>query len=290
MVIKHIVISGGSHKYMISYGILKRLHEKKFWDYSNIETIWATSSGTIVSLFICLQYDWKTLDDFIIKRPWYELFKLKPGQLLDFNTNKGIYTIEILREIVKPLLLGKGLLENITLKEFYDFCKKDIHFFTIEVNSFKIVDLSHKTHPNLPLIDAIYMSACIPGLCKPICNDGNCYLDGGLMLNFPLIPCLNSTKCNENEILGILYDSVYSCDNIDDNSSLLTFIHTIITNVIQHCNEYQKINFSKYTNVIICKTKNCEYNRIKILLENSEEREKIINYGCEQADEHFVNK
>ena len=50
MVIKHIVISGGSHKYMISYGILKRLHEKKFWDYSNIETIWATSSGTIVSL------------------------------------------------------------------------------------------------------------------------------------------------------------------------------------------------------------------------------------------------
>ena len=196
MTIKHVVLSGGAHKYMISYGILKQLHKKSFWKYEDIETIWSTSSGTFLALVICLQYDWDIIDDYLIKRPWGNLLKIKAEQIIDINSKNGLYTLDMLYDIVRPLLLGKGLSDQITLKEFYDFSKKEVHFFTTEINEFNIIDVSYKTHPDIPLINAMYMSSCVPGLCKPLCESNKCYIDGGFMLNFPLMPCLNSTKCN----------------------------------------------------------------------------------------------
>lgn len=288
MTIKHIVVSGGSHKYMISYGIIKKLYEEQFWNYSDIETIWATSSGTLISLFICLKYDFETLDDFIIKRPWSNLFKLKSGQILDMNIKNGIYDIDTLVNMVKPLLLGKNLSENSTLLDLYNYCKIETHFFTTEINTFKIIDMSYKTHPDVKLTDAMYMSSCIPGLCRPICENNNCYLDGGFMLNFPLDQCVSYLKCDKNDILGIYYESSYKSANINDKSSLLSLMHTIITKVIEHCNT-NVVDYSEYVNVINCKTDNYGYDKIKDLMENGEARIKIINYGNQQAEE-FLTK
>ena len=283
MTIKHIVVAGGAHKYMISYGILKQLHKSLFWKYEDIETIWSTSSGTLLALFICLQYDWDILDDFIIKRPWINLFKIKAKQIMDINSNNGLYTLDTLCCIVKPLLLGKGLSETITLKELYDFSKKDFHLFTTEINEFNIIDMSYKTHPDMPLIHAIYMSSCIPGLCKPICENNKCYLDGAFILNFPLIPCLNYTKCKNEEVLGIFYNNTYSADIIDDTSKLSTLFYTLIAKVGQYCNNQIDYDYSIYPNVISCDSVAYGYGYIISIITNIEEREKIIKQGCDQA-------
>lgn len=283
MTIKHIVLAGGAHKYMISYGILKQLHNKSFWKYDDIETIWSTSSGTFLAVLICLQYDWNVLDDYIIKRPWDKLFKIKAGQIMDINSNNGLYTLDTLRDIVKPLLLGKGLAEDITLKELYDFSKKDLHFFTTEINEFNSVDISYKTHPDLSLITAIYMSSCIPGLCKPLCENNKCYIDGAFMLNFPLTPCLTSTKCANEDILGIFYNSTYNADIIDDTSKLSSLVYTLLAKVGQFCNNHINNDYSIYPNVIACTSVEYGYGDILSIIVNTEERKKIIELGCNQA-------
>jgi len=48
----------------------------------------------------------------------------------------------MVEEILKPLLTAKDLSEDITLQEYYEYNKIDIHCFTVEMNSFKKIDLN----------------------------------------------------------------------------------------------------------------------------------------------------
>ena len=50
------------------------------------------------------------------------------------------------------------------------------------------------------------MSSAFPLMFIPICIDNNCYIDGGLLNNFPLNECLDLNK-DENEILAIKISS-----------------------------------------------------------------------------------
>ena len=54
-VIKHIVMAGGGAMGFAFYGALRESHQKGIWKQENIETIYATSIGTIMGT-ICLLY------------------------------------------------------------------------------------------------------------------------------------------------------------------------------------------------------------------------------------------
>jgi hypothetical protein len=60
------------------------------------------------------------LDDYLIKRPWDKVFNIKPINILNLWTEKGIFDSNIIKEILTPLLTVNGLSELITMKEFYD--------------------------------------------------------------------------------------------------------------------------------------------------------------------------
>ena len=88
------------------------------------------------------------------------------------------------------MLVAKDLTLNVTLQEFYDFCKIDLHIFTFELNEFKTVELSHTSHPDMLLVDALTMSSSLPGIFIPTIKDNKCYIDGGVIDNYPLNYCL----------------------------------------------------------------------------------------------------
>jgi predicted acylesterase/phospholipase RssA len=60
----------------------------------NIESIYGTSAGAIVAVMISLRYDWDTINDYIIKRPWHDVFPIKIQNILDAYTKKGIFDIK----------------------------------------------------------------------------------------------------------------------------------------------------------------------------------------------------
>ena len=66
-IIKHIVISGGGPTGLSYYGVLKETHKNGLWKYENIETMYGTSVGSIILTVISLQYEWDTIDDYLIK-------------------------------------------------------------------------------------------------------------------------------------------------------------------------------------------------------------------------------
>ena len=142
MTIKHLVISGGGPIGLRYLGALQKLEEENFWKLNEIESIYGTSIGSIIGAFICLNYDWDTLNKYIIERPWHDAFKVNAKQILDSYYNKGLFDKKLAEIIFKPLLQAKDLALNITLKEFYEFSKIDLHIFTFELNKFEIEVLS----------------------------------------------------------------------------------------------------------------------------------------------------
>ena len=61
MTIKHLVISGGGPIGIMYLGAIEYLHDEGFFKMEEIESIYATSIGTMIAVFIALNYDWETL-------------------------------------------------------------------------------------------------------------------------------------------------------------------------------------------------------------------------------------
>lgn len=200
--IKHIVISGGGAAGFAFYGALKHTHTNGIWNIADIESIYSTSAGSIISVFLTLGYDWKTIDDYIVKRPWNQVYKCELPMALQAIQNQGLFNRHVILDTFKPLFLGKDISIDVTLKELYDYNQKELHFITTDYESFDYVDVSYKTHPEWSVVDAVYASCCLPLLFSPLYKDSKVYFDGGIRMNYPLHVCLNA-GCDPAEIIGI---------------------------------------------------------------------------------------
>ena len=254
MTIKHLIISGGGPVGMRFLSVLETLNLENYWNIDNIESIYCTSVGSMLGTIICLRYDWETLNNYIINRPWHDVVKVTPKQLFESYYNKGIFDKKIIEIVFKPLLQAKDLSLSITLQEFYNYSNVDLHIFSFEVNSFTIKEFSHTTHPDLLLLDAIFMSSSLPGLFIPTIIENSCYIDGGIMCNYPINECLRDHP-NEDECLGIVYsykggDKSSINVSVDETASLLDYINCITINSVNYIRDSIKI--IKIKNVVKC--------------------------------------
>lgn len=279
--IKHLVISGGGPSMIQTLGAIQYLEEEKFIDINNIETIYGTSAGAIIGVLICLKYDWKTLHDYIINRPWQEVFPIKIQNIFDAYTKKGIFDTKTVEKCFKPLLNAKDIPMDINLKDFYEYSKIELHFFTFEINDFQIEDVSYLTHPNITLITAIQMSCALPVIVTPICIENKCYIDGGVVCNYPLTKCIATSK-NIEEILG--FKNQYDNNNknqVDSNSTLLDFIMSFLFKLIysfstEHSQPIIPFEVTYLANRL-------SINVLKNALSSIEMREELFKSGIESA-------
>ena len=246
MTIKHLVISGGGPLGLRYLGALEKLEKESFWKLDNIKSIYGTSIGAIIGAFICLNYDWDTLNKYIIERPWHDAFKVSPKQIFDSYYNKGLFDKKILEIIFKPLLEAKDLTLTITLKEFYEFSKIDLHIFTFELHMFETVEFSHTTHPDFSLLQVLTMSSALPGIFMPTIIDNKCYIDGGVMCNYPLNQCLRDNT-NKDETLGIRSSFNKDTDHftnveVTTESSLLEYIMCLTINSMNYIRDSVKMD------------------------------------------------
>ena len=171
---------------------------------------------------------------------------------------------------------------NISLKEFYEYSKIELHMFSFEVNTFQIEDISYLTHPELSLITAIQMSSALPVLVTPICIEDKCYIDGGITCNYPLKYCIDSGK-NTEEILGFKnkYED-YNKNRINSSSSLLEFIMNFLFKIILSISSSSKLQIP-ITFEVISNTDFLSINTLKSALYSTEVREKLYANGIETA-------
>ena len=231
--IRNIVISGGGVDILSFYGALRESNKRGLWDISNIKSIYSTSAGSMLGVMLLLKYDWDTLDNYIINRPWQNVFKCNMYSIIHSFQERGVFDIKIVEEMFLPLFKGKDISIDITMQELFELTNVDLHIYTVDINLFEIVDISHKTHPNWRVIEAIYVSSSLPFIFKPLIKDSICYTDGGVLLNYPLSNCIENGGI-PNETLGISKETTnFDNDTIADESNIFDYLLFILSKMLK---------------------------------------------------------
>lgn len=189
--IKHLVLSGGAIVGFAFFGTLHTLIKNKHLNIDEIETIHATSIGTVVAVSLTLGYELDVLKTYLMDRPWKELYKIDFNSVVRAIREGGMFGRDELLKTIEPLLLGKDLSIDITLDEFHAFNQKEIHFYTTKYDTLDLIDLSYKTHPKWKLVDAVFASSCLPILFIPWLYEDTYYVDGAFVMNYPLQCCID---------------------------------------------------------------------------------------------------
>lgn len=290
MTIKHLVISGGGPIMFQIISAIQELERKEYLNMKNIESIYGTSAGAIVAVMISLKFDWETINDYIIKRPWQDVFPIKVQNILDTYTKKGIFDIKNIEKCFKPLFDTKDIPLNITMKDFFTLTNIDIHMYSFEINEYKVKDISHETFPDLPILTAIQMTCALPILVRPVFIDEKCFIDGGVGCNYPIYFCVNSGKIND-EILG--FKNNYGDENsskIVENSTLIDYLLNFLFKTFDFIRDNNNINIQvTMKNEIIFDTTHMSLNELKNSLTKIEVRRELFEKGKQTAYNFLEN-
>jgi predicted acylesterase/phospholipase RssA len=303
MTITSICLSGGGPSLLKQLGAIQILEQNNFWKIENIQSIFATSAGAWLSIILLLKIEWQVINDYVIKRPWHEAINMSPFQLFHIYDDKGVFDIDLVIIFFKPLFFSKNITLEITMKEFYDITKTELFFYTFEINEFKCVELSHKSHPNLKLLDALYMTSCIPLLFKPYIenethnNNQNendrlvitkCYIDGGISANYPLEYCLKHNK-NPDEILSFknLFENNITDKIINEKTDTIDFVTIFIHKLLKMLDtqdDKETIN-----NEVLCKNSHITLKYLTDIIYSEELRNNILIDGFDIGKKYLHN-
>ena len=280
--IKHIVLAAGGYKGLNILGVLYELNKHKFYDIENIETIYGTSVGSFVGVLLCLKIDWDDLLEYFINRPWHK--SIKVPLITNVFSDKGFIDANIFSISLENLLLSKDLSLDITFQELYDYSKIELHLFTVEVQDFKLIDISYKTHPDMKIITGIHQSSSIPYIFKPCWYNDN-YIDGGVLNNYPLDKCIKG-GANIEEIMGIKFvkDKTYVQKKINPESNIIEFSRHLHNKLIDICRKHVKgenNTLQNEINIIAKHPTNIE--ECLKLIKESKNRKEYIEYGRKLA-------
>ena len=169
-----LVLSGGGARGFAHAGILKALNEKKIYP----DIISAVSAGAIVG---ALYADGHT-----------------PEEILEiFSRNDSFFKYVKLTVPRKSFFKVEGLRKNLSayLKDkTFDDLKIPLVVAATNINKGNI-----SYFRNGSVLDAVLASASIPVLFEPVEIDGDYYLDGGVLDNFPLEPIQEQCR----EVIGV---------------------------------------------------------------------------------------
>ena len=133
------------------------------------------------------------------------------------------------------------------------------------------------------------MSIAIPIIISPICLDNKCYIDGGMISNYPLQYCLDrDPKPDITEILGLR--NHYNVDNINITveSNILEFIMRVINKLVDQVDtELIQINIP---NEVIYISYNMTLQTLSNTLYSSIIRKELFNDGILIAKQFLENK
>ena len=272
MTIKHLVISGGGATGLSYYGALKQTNKEGKWNIENITSIYACSVGSMIAVILALRYEWTMIDNYLINKPWEDVFVINLEVIWSAIESGGIYNRDIIDKIFVSLLEGKGLSLTTTLLEFYQLTNIELYIFTTALPSFTSMHLSHKTHPDMPLLDAVYASCSIPLLFIPLIKFDQFLVDGGIMANNPINTCVDDGH-NVDEILGI--DMSHNSPP-DPNKivGMFTFLLYFINGLIAFLNKPLKPNL----NIIRVNKVQSDIGLLSII-SDKKKREELIAHG-----------
>jgi NTE family protein len=152
-------------------------------------------------LFIVLGFNIDEIWDFIY---CLDIRKLVNPDILMFLKKCGVETGKIIYNYIEEILTKKTNIKHINFRQLYEITK--IHFIVVGscLTTKEIVYYDYINKPNFKVSMAIRISIGMPGFFTPVIIDGNKYIDGGILNNYPMNLFMDKLE----ETIGI-----FTCDN-----------------------------------------------------------------------------
>jgi len=176
-----LVLSGGAVRGFALLGSLQYAMDQGA--LTHVTKFIGTSIGAIIAYLLCIGYSPTEIMVLMCQAQWFA--KLAHIDLYNIVQGSGALSYSVLNEVLEKLTVQK-IGKFITLQQLEDSYDKTLMCCTFNYTENKEIMLSPKTHPDLPCLTALRMSANLPLLFEPFLYDGSVYLDGGLSSNFPI--------------------------------------------------------------------------------------------------------
>ena len=167
----------------------------------SVEGVAGCSAGALCAVIVATGTDPKS---FLRFPGLYESSSIAPAPDASLFFSKfGFDSGEALVTLLTRVLRLIGVSEHCTLSSFFNLTRKPVFIAASDMGRLKRVFLSHESHPDLTLMDALYRSMTIPFVFVPQRDEkGTLWLDGQL---FDPIPYDNFPA---SETLYLTFDTV----------------------------------------------------------------------------------
>lgn len=294
MEINKLAFSGGAIKGIVYIGVFKKIEEmiyergvaeekgeESLIPKFNIKTICAVSVGSIFSLIYLLKYTYAEMLEEVLKKNFDEL---KDIRIMNFVTKYGLDSGNNMISWLKELMHRKGTDPDITLKEFYEKTGVDFQIMATNLNKYKYKRFNYTDTPDVKILDAIRMSISVPFMFTINEYEGDIYVDGGLIDNYP-IKIFND---NLDNFLGfkIINHGEMETHEVDERiDDIESFIYNILScyvvqkeKQISHSEDYKKCTVFIHTEDI---TKSINFSLTAV------EKHRLIEIGYNSISDYF---
>ena len=188
-----LVLSGGGMRGYSYLGCWRALEEFGL-DY-RFKTISGCSIGAIMGLLFSVGYSSQELEARLSQLSYSQV---KDIQLLaitqNFGFESGLKFLAFVAELVQARL-GDGLVaESLTFKQHYDRFGVKLVVNATNLNQNSVAYFSLDQSPEMPVLTAVKMSYSVPFLIAPVKWQDQVYVDGAVLDNTPVKPCLEQAR------------------------------------------------------------------------------------------------
>lgn len=287
--IEHLVIAGGGTLTLRTLGSLNYFLDNDIININNIKTIFGTSAGAILAVCLSLKMDINLITNYFVSRPWEDIYEITPQSLYNLYSNKGIFDKKMFAKLIEPLLEYNEISLEITLEEFYNLTNIDIHMFSLELNELEVVDISHSSFPQLALIDALYMTSCIPIVFEPFLYKDVFYVDAGIIVNYPLVYCVEHlTRLGEYDETKIFGFNTHQESNEKTNTetiqegNMISYTFYMFKKLLK---KHKQLKIPDIQNTITYYTYENTFTSLIESFSSQEKREEYVNEGKKIASD-----
>ena len=184
---QNIVFKGGGVLGIAYAGALQVIEQNGI--LQNLQRAAGTSAGAITAALVALRYSAADIKA-IVNATNFKSFEdgLNP---LRVATKYGLYEGDAFLAWMQERITNKGLAATATFADFKNAGMMDLHVFSTDLNMGTVREFSFETSPNVVVAEAVRASMSIPLFFRAwqFSNnnpDNHIYVDGGMVLNFPI--------------------------------------------------------------------------------------------------------
>ena len=280
---KNLALSGGGI-WGISYaGAFEELETLGI--LQQIRCVAGTSSGSMAGLLLALGYNSTEISQ-RIRGADYARFQ-DNGQVNQIAQNYGYYNADYATEIFHNWIQEKLGSADATFDDLIAADGLDLRIFATNLNTRQVFEFSYQKTKDVSLADAVRASMSVPLIFTATEINGQIFVDGGAVLDFPL---LGFEKSEIDDTLGLAFaqSSVVATEDQEGIkfgfNQPLEYFNRLVTVLLRMQSPVFSLHDELQENTILIDTAGVNSFNFKL---TQEELELLIANGRQAVREHF---